>query len=101
MVRLLGNQGNEMRLKDTHCQTTTLLFIMTTLNIANSSAVASVSFGDNNAVGVKFTSNDTEYGFIAKDQTLVREGLESAIKGGQSVGKLIAQYRADGQLQAV
>jgi len=74
---------------------------MTTLNIANSSAVASVSFGDNNAVGVKFTSNDTEYGFIAKDQGLVREGLESAIKGGQSIGKLIAQYRTEGQLQAV
>jgi len=90
-----------MRLKDTHCQITTLLFTMTTLNIANSSAVAAVSFGENNAVGVKFTSNDTEYGFIAKDQTLVREGLESALKGGQSVGKLIAQYRADGQLQAV
>lgn len=76
-------------------------FIMTVLNIANSTAVASVSFGDNNAVGVKFTSNDTEYGFIAKDQTMVREGLESAIKGGQSVGKLIAQYRTEGQLQAV
>lgn len=76
-------------------------FIMTVLNIANSTAVASVSFGDNNAVGVKFTSNDTEYGFIAKDQSLVREGLESAIASGQSVGKLISQYRADGQLQAV
>jgi hypothetical protein len=90
-----------MRPKDTHCQTLTYFFIMTTLNIANSSAVASVSFGDNNAVGVKFTSNDTEYGFIAKDQTMVREGLESAIAGGQSVGKLIAQYRTEGQLQAV
>jgi hypothetical protein len=31
----------------------------------------------------------------------VREGLESAIAGGQSVGKLIAQYRTEGQLQAV
>lgn len=74
---------------------------MTALNIAGSSAIQSVSFGDNNAVGVKFTSNDTEYGFVAKDQTLVRSGLESAIAAGRSVGKLIAQYRAEGQLTAV
>jgi len=74
---------------------------MTALNIAGSSAIQSVSFGDNNAVGVKFTSNDTEYGFVAKDQTLVRSGLESAIAAGRSVGQLIAQYRAEGQLTAV
>ena len=74
---------------------------MTALNIAGSSAIASVSFGDNNAVGVKFTSNDTEYGFVAKNQAMVREGLETAIANGQSVGKLIAQYRAEGQLEAV
>jgi hypothetical protein len=75
--------------------------IMTTLNINGSSAIASVSFGENNAVGVKFTSNDTEYGFVAKDQTMVREGLETAIANGQSVGKLIAEYRTQGQLEAV
>lgn len=74
---------------------------MTTLNINGSSAIASVSFGENNAVGVRFTSNDTEYGFVAKDQTMVREGLETAIANGQSVGKLIAEYRTQGQLEAV
>ena len=74
---------------------------MSTLNIAGSSAIASVSFGDNNAVGVKYNSNDTEYGFVAKDQSLVRSALETAIAKGDSIGKLVASMRTEGQLQAV
>lgn len=74
---------------------------MSTLNIAGSSAIASVSFGDNNAVGVKYITNDTEYGFVAKDQSLVRSALETAVTKGDSIGKLVASMRTEGQLQAV
>ena len=71
------------------------------MQITGSSAIAAVNFGENNAVGVKFQSNDTEYGFVAKDSTLVRTGLETAISKNESVGKLISQYRTTGQLKAV
>ena len=78
-----------------------LYYYVALMQITGSSAIAAVNFGENNAVGVKFTSNDTEYGFVAKDATLVRTGLESAISKNESVGKLISQYRTTGQLKAV
>jgi hypothetical protein len=71
------------------------------MNIANSTAIESVSFGDNSAVGVRFKGNDSEYGFLAKDQNAVRSALETAIGKGDSIGKLIATLRSEGQLQAV
>ena len=71
------------------------------MQITGSSAIAAVNFGENNAVGVTFTSNDTEYGFVAKDAALVRTGLESALAKGESIGKLISNYRTTGQLKAV
>ena len=76
-------------------------FIMLFMKITGSSAIAAVNFGENNAVGVTFTSNDTEYGFVAKDAALVRTGLESALSKGESIGKLISNYRTTGQLKAV
>tara|TARA_R100001082_G_scaffold110689_1_gene91375 strand:+ start:855 stop:1070 length:216 start_codon:yes stop_codon:yes gene_type:complete len=71
------------------------------MQITGSSAIAAVNFGENNAVNVKFQNNDTEYGFVAQDATLVKTGLESTISKGESVGRLIAQYRSEGQLKAV
>ena len=71
------------------------------MHITGSSAIAAVNFGENNAVGVKFQSNDTEYGFVAKDSTLVRTGLETAQAKGESIGRLISDYRKNGQLTAV
>ena len=50
---------------------------------------------------MKFQSNDTEYGFVAKDSTLVRTGLETAQAKGESIGRLISDYRKNGQLTAV
>ena len=38
---------------------------------------------------------------VAKDSSAVRSGLESAINKGDSVGRLIASYRASGELTAV
>ncbi len=71
------------------------------MQISGSSAIASVSFGDNNSVAVKYTTNDKEYGFTAKDQNVIKTGLETTIAKGESVGRLIAGYRRNGQLQAV
>ena len=75
-------------------------FIMI-MRFPKSSSIAAVSFGTDNAVGVTFTSADKEYGFLAKDANLVRTGLENALTKGESVGRLIASYRAEGQLTAV
>ena len=61
------------------------------MQITGSSAIAAVNFGENNAVNVKFQGNDTDYGFVAQDSTLVRTGLESTISKGESVGRLIAK----------
>ena len=69
--------------------------------INNSSAIANVDFSDNNKVSVQFTTSDTPYEFLAKDSSLVRNGLDSAINKGDSVGRLIASYRASGELTAV
>jgi len=71
------------------------------MKITGSSAIANVDFSDNNKVLVQFTTNDTPYEFLAKDSGLVRSGLESAINKGDSVGRLIASYRASGELTAV
>jgi len=71
------------------------------MKITGSSAIANVDFSDNNRVSVQFTTNDTPYEFLAKDASLVRSGLESAINKGDSVGRLIASYRASGELTAV
>jgi hypothetical protein len=53
------------------------------MQITGSSAIAAVNFGENNAVNVKFQNNDTEYGFVAQDATLVKTGLESTITKGE------------------
>lgn len=72
--------------------------------ITGSSAIANVNFtnptkGD---VGITFcSSKDTEYGFLAKDSNLVENGVRNALAKGDSVGRLIASYRAEGQLTAV
>ena len=71
------------------------------MQITGSSAIANVNFKDNSLVGITFTSQDTEYGFKALDSNLVRNGLDSAITKGDSVGKLIASYRREGQLTEV
>lgn len=71
------------------------------MQISGSSAIAAVNFGENNSVTVKYTSNDKEYGFTAKDQNVIKSGLETTISKGESVGRLIAGYRRNGQLQAV
>ena len=71
------------------------------MQITGSSAIAAVNFGENNAVNVKFQNNDTEYGFVAQDATLVKTGLESTISKGERVGRLIAKDRSEGQLKAV
>ena len=71
------------------------------MQITGSSSIAAVTFGENNAVGVQFTSSDTEYGFVAKDQDAFRASLESTIAGKQSVGKMIATARRSGELTAV
>tara|TARA_B100000963_G_C22297652_1_gene524267 strand:+ start:323 stop:544 length:222 start_codon:yes stop_codon:yes gene_type:complete len=71
------------------------------MQITGSSAIANVNFKDNSLVGITFTSQDTEYDFKALDSNLVRNGLDSAITKGDSVGKLIASYRREGQLTEV
>ena len=69
--------------------------------IAGSSAIASVNFGENNEVKVQFTSNDTEYGFVAKDSVRLQNELQSTLDKGESVGRLVAANRASGDLKAV
>lgn len=71
------------------------------MQITGSSAIANVNFKDAGLVGITFTSQDTEYDFKAKDSNLVRNGLSNAISKGDSVGKLIASYRREGQLTEV
>jgi len=71
------------------------------MQITGSSAIANVNFKDASLVGITFTSQDTEYDFLAKDSNLVRNGLSNAISKGDSVGKLIASYRREGQLTEV
>ena len=71
------------------------------MQITGSSAIANVNFKDASLVGITFTSQDTEYDFLAKDSNLVRKGLSNAISKGDSVGKLIASYRREGQLTEV
>ena len=72
------------------------------MQITGSSAIANVNFKDASlVVGITFTSQDTEYDFLAKDSNLVRNGLSNAISKGDSVGKLIASYRREGQLTEV
>ena len=71
------------------------------MQITGSSAIANVNFKDNSLVGITFTSQDTEYDFKALDSNLVRNGLSNAIAKGDSVGKLIASYRREGQLTEV
>ena len=73
------------------------------MQITGSSAIAKVNFvnpikGD---VGITFTSQDTEYGFLAKDANLVENGVRNALAKGDNVGKLIASYRREGQLTEV
>ena len=69
--------------------------------IKGSSAIASVNFEDTSEVGITFTSQDTEYKFLAQDVDLVRRGLESTLAKNESVGRLIADYRKSGQLTQV
>ena len=71
------------------------------MQITGSSAIANVNFKDASLVGITFTSQDTEYDFLAKASNLVRNGLSNAISKGDSVGKLIASYRREGQLTEV
>lgn len=71
------------------------------MQITGSSAIANVNFKDNSLVGITFTSQDTEYDFKALDSNLVRNGLDNAVTKGDSVGKLIASYRREGQLTEV
>ena len=71
------------------------------MQITGSSAIANVNFKDESLVGITFTSQDTEYDFKALDSNLVRNGLSNAISKGDSVGKLIASYRREGQLTEV
>ena len=71
------------------------------MQITGSSAIANVNFKDASLVGITFTSQDTEYDFLPKDSNLVRNGLSNAISKGDSVGKLIASYRREGQLTEV
>tara|TARA_B100001113_G_scaffold61016_1_gene46402 strand:+ start:402 stop:623 length:222 start_codon:yes stop_codon:yes gene_type:complete len=71
------------------------------MQITGSSAIANVNFKDASLVGITFTSQDTEYDFKALDSNLVRNGLSNAIAKGDSVGKLIASYRREGQLTEV
>lgn len=71
------------------------------MQITGSSAIAQVNFKDASLVGITFTSQDTEYDFKALDSNLVRNGLSNAIAKGDSVGKLIASYRREGQLTEV
>ena len=78
-----------------------IILLFSFMKINNSSAIANVDFSDNNKVLVQFTTNDTPYEFLAKDSSAVRSGLESAINKGDSVGRLIASYRASGELTAV
>tara|TARA_R100001463_G_scaffold53118_2_gene104089 strand:+ start:748 stop:966 length:219 start_codon:yes stop_codon:yes gene_type:complete len=69
--------------------------------IAGSSAIAAINFGEDNAVSVQFTSNDTAYGFVAKDSVRFQNELQSALDKGESVGRLVAASRASGELKAV
>ena len=69
--------------------------------ITGSSAIAAVNFDDTSEIGIKFTSQDTEYKFLAKDVNLVRRGLENTVAKNDSVGRLIADYRKSGQLTQV
>ena len=71
------------------------------MQITGSSAIANVNFKDESLVGITFTSQDTEYDFKALDSNLVRNGLDNAVTKGDSVGKLIASYRREGQLTEV
>ena len=77
----------------------TLTFII--MQITGSSAIANVNFTDTNSVGITFCSQDKEYEFLAKDSNLVENGVRNALAKGDSVGRLIASYRAEGQLTAV
>jgi len=69
--------------------------------IAGSSAIAAINFGEDNAVSVQFTSNDTAYGFVAKDSVRFQNELQSTLDRGESVGRLVAANRASGELKAV
>ena len=71
------------------------------MQIKGSSAIASVNFDDTSEGGITFTSQDTEYKFLAQDVDLVRRGLESTVAKNDSVGRLIADYRKSGQLTQV
>ena len=71
------------------------------MQIKGSSAIASVNFDDTSEVCITFTSQDTEYKFLAQDVDLVRRGLESTVAKNDSVGRLIADYRKSGQLTQV
>ena len=69
--------------------------------IKGSSAIAAVNFDETSEIGIQFTSQDTEYKFLAKDVHLVRRGLENTVAKNDSVGRLIADYRKSGQLTQV
>ena len=69
--------------------------------LAGSSAIAAINFGEDNAVSVQFTSNDTAYGFVAKDSVRFQNELQSTLDKGESVGRLVAASRASGELKAV
>ena len=69
--------------------------------IKGSSAIAEVNFDETSEVGITFTSQDTEYKFLAQDVDLVRRGLESTIAKNESVGRLIADCRKSGKLTQV
>ena len=52
---------------------------MKEFKITNSSAIRNVKFKENNIVSIKFTSNDQEYDFKARDQEAydyVTQGVE-------------------------
>ena len=71
------------------------------MKITGSSAIAEINFTDSNEVGVQFTSQDKEYKFISSDVDALRSELESTLNKNESVGRLIAGYRASGKLTQV
>ena len=74
---------------------------MKEFKITNSSAIRNVKFKENNIVSIKFTSNDQEYDFKARDQEAydyVTQGVEKTYAKKESMGKFINAMRSSDRL---
>ena len=76
---------------------------MEIIKIANSSAIAQISFDcQNHQVGVAFTYNpDKEYYYYCNEIENIKSQIEETETSGGSVGKLINIFRKDGTFEEI